>query len=260
MQIKPELARKYDEDGVVVLRRFLSEAQSGWLGEVSDAVTSAPPPLRSPAGSSLGYTFLWLYSNEFRRALRKTPLAAAAAQMMGAIRVRLFYDQVLTKEPGESHRTPWHQDLPYWPVSGAQILSFWVALDPVCRDNGAVEYVRGSHRWNRVFKPTSHNDGGYWADTPFEDMPDIEAMRGDLEILSWDMRPGDAIVHHPLTVHGAYGNHSTHKRRRAYITRWFGDDVRYAPRNKTMELPIDLDLAPGAPLDIDLFPLCCGAS
>ena len=41
--------------------------------------------------------------------------------------------------------------------------------------------------------------------------------------------PGDVIVHHANTVHGATGN-SSRRDRRAYSLHYLGDDVRYRER------------------------------
>ena len=59
------------------------------------------------------------------------------------------------------------------------------------------------------------------------------------ELLTWDMEPGDCLVHHSFAVHGAPGISTQSGRRRAYATRWFGEDVDFDPR-------------PGTPIQIDL--------
>ena len=51
-------------------------------------------------------------------------------------------DQVFAKAPGEGSRTGWHNDLPYWPLKGWQVLTVWVSLDPITRENGALEFIR----------------------------------------------------------------------------------------------------------------------
>jgi ectoine hydroxylase-related dioxygenase (phytanoyl-CoA dioxygenase family) len=56
--------------------------------------------------------------------------------------VNIFYDQLLIKEPGTVKRTPWHHDMPSWPLAGWQVCTIWLALDPVTEESGAVEYVR----------------------------------------------------------------------------------------------------------------------
>ena len=52
---------------------------------------------------------------------------------------------MLTKEPGTRARTPWHQDQPYYNISGLQNCSFWIPVDPVARE-ATLEFVAGSHR------------------------------------------------------------------------------------------------------------------
>ena len=69
------------------------------------------------------------------------------------------------------------------------------------------------------------------------------------------MEPGDCTLHHGLTVHYAPGNSSTGTRRRAYVTRWAGDDVTYNPRENLMAVKFPPDINAGDPLDCDLFPV-----
>jgi ectoine hydroxylase-related dioxygenase (phytanoyl-CoA dioxygenase family) len=49
-------------------------------------------------------------------------------------------------------------------------------------------------------------------------MPDIDA--GDYELITWSLEPGDVLLHHPRTVHGARGNASEGTRRRALSARY----------------------------------------
>jgi len=54
-------------------------------------------------------------------------------QLLQALVVRFFYDQLFVKEPGSPVPTPWHHDLTFWPIRGQQIASIWMPLDPVTR-------------------------------------------------------------------------------------------------------------------------------
>ena len=86
-------------------------------------------------------------------------------------------------------------------------------------------------------------------------MPDIDGNRADYDIVYFDLAPGDITLHHGLTLHGAPPNGRADQRRRAYIQRFTGDDVTYNPRPNLQKMLRDPGVAPGAPLDCDLFPV-----
>jgi ectoine hydroxylase-related dioxygenase (phytanoyl-CoA dioxygenase family) len=70
------------------------------------------------------------------------------------------------------------------------------------------------------------------------------------------MEPGDVVVHHPLTVHGASGNRSQSQRRAAISVRYLGEDAVWDPRPATMPLPGQPSYPPGTPLtDEQRFPI-----
>ncbi len=84
-------------------------------------------------------------------------------------------------------------------------------------------------------------------------VPDIEAMRTELEFIQFDLAPGDCTLHHGLTVHGSPGNQSLELRRRAHISRWAGDDIVFHPRADLQEMPpFFSELVAGDPLDSQL--------
>ena len=167
-----------------------------------------------------------------------------------------YHDHLLVKEPGTPEPTPWHHDQPYYPIDGAMVGSLWLPLDPVDRAT-TVEFVAGSHRWGRWFRPRYFNTRGSALGAPedgLEETPDIEADRAAYRILGWAMAPGDCVFFHALTLHGAGGNH-TSRRRRAYATRWLGEDTRFATRPGRISPPLEgHGLRPGDALACDLFP------
>jgi ectoine hydroxylase-related dioxygenase (phytanoyl-CoA dioxygenase family) len=80
-------------------------------------------------------------------------------------------------------------------------------------------------------------------------------MRGDLDIASWSLEPGDAIAFSFRTVHGAPANHSSLPRR-IFSARWVGDDAVYADRAGRGSPPITgLGLQDGEPFDAPQFPI-----
>jgi ectoine hydroxylase-related dioxygenase (phytanoyl-CoA dioxygenase family) len=98
--------------------------------------------------------------------VRDTPLPKLAAQLMGSRTLDFFYDHVIVKKPctdAAQAVIPWHQDLPYWNVDGAQIGSAWVPLDEVTGEAG-VTWLLGSHKWG-LFRPRHFVDA-----SPYEGM------------------------------------------------------------------------------------------
>lgn len=151
-----------------------------------------------------------------------------AAQLMESDTARIFHDHVLVKEPGNSVVTPWHQDKPYYLVSGKQTVSFWVPLDPVPRDR-TIEYIAGSHKTGKLYKPQRFDGTDLYSNDNSEPVPDINANRSGFKILGWAVEPGDAVAFDFGTLHGAPAN-TSNSRRRVISFRWVGDDARFIKR------------------------------
>lgn len=253
----------FRRDGAVCLRGLFD---ADWIAALADAVErdkASPGPMvrhNTPEGSP-GEFFvdfqLWRRFDACRRFVFESPAAQIAARMLGANKVTFYHDHLLVKEPGTRERTPWHHDQPYYPIDGEMVGSIWLPLDPVPEET-CVEYVAGSHRWGRWFAPMFFNQDNTALsakDERWELVPDIDADRGLYELLRWSLAPGDCIFFHALTLHGAPGNVSSDRRRRAYATRWLGEDARYASRPGQISPPITgHGLEPGDAMDCEMFP------
>jgi ectoine hydroxylase-related dioxygenase (phytanoyl-CoA dioxygenase family) len=232
--ISDQVVQQYQEDGAICLRGVVGADWIERLKEATEVILQARGQNLNNKGASgnfRGDLDMWLRNEGFRDFALHGPTGDIAKRMMRSNAVQLFSDQLFVKEPGTSTPSPWHHDQTYWPVLGDQVCSIWVAMDPVSRETSGLEYVRGSHRWGRRFKVQAFGDRSLpGLDVPSnEDIPDFNANRHQYQFLSWDLEPGDVLVHHSLTVHGAGGNLSQTRRRRAVATRWFGDDATFRP-------------------------------
>ena len=52
---------------------------------------------------------------------------------------------VMTKHPGYSSATAWHQDIRYWSFDRPELITAWFALGPELRQNGALRVIPGTH-------------------------------------------------------------------------------------------------------------------
>lgn len=238
-----QAAQEYAKNGAIVLRQVVPIDEVRKLGEAIDEMIAAGER-GNPDSSAGGKFYRDLFStltvpglNEF---VTSSGLGRIAGKVMQSREVRFFYDQLLVKEPATPAATPWHQDLSYWPATGEQVISTWVPVDAATPESGVVTYVKGSHRWNKFFpiQPFTAGPGDDIAESwdPDSDydrpdgpgkmtLKDVRDHPENYEFLTWNVEPGDVILHHPLIIHGSPGNTSATQRRRALALRWFGDDA-----------------------------------
>lgn len=257
LAITDRMISDYERDGVVFLQGAFSKEQVELLAigieKAMSSCTKHVEDIIEEDGRFFGDILLSDRFDEFKRFVMQSSAAEIACEIMRSDYVRLFYDQTFVKEPGTLAKTPWHQDKPYWPITGKKICSIWVALDEI--DEGtSVEYVKGSHCWHE-HAPAHFTTGKEFMNTRLGHLPDIDAMRSQLDIAKFAMMPGDCLIFNSSTVHGAPGNLSS-RRRRAYVMRWMGDDVRFRQLEGERPNAISSDgIIDGAEVDPNEFPI-----
>jgi hypothetical protein len=206
------------------------------MARIKDMVRSDPAarPLMEETGDGGEGLFFydaaaWKHDAGIRAVAFDSALPAIASQLMGAAYVNFWEDTTFVKAPRTRQKTAFHQDLAYFQVEGDQCIVVWIPLDPASLENGVMQYVRGSHLWGETYAPNVFVSQTPFASSPQKRCPDIEAAPQDYDIVSFDVEPGDVIIHHVRTVHGAGGNLSEHWRR-AMSFRYCGDQVRYFNR------------------------------
>lgn len=255
----------FERDGVVCLRQVVAPDDAARMlhlsldlmksgrGRVKEARQDAGSPGRFFSAAYMSAT-----EPAFRTFAEQSVLPEVASQIMDSPSVRFYYDQLFIKEPGTQAPTPWHNDLPFWPFRGNDLVSLWVALTPVNRQSSGLEYVAGSHRWNRMFQAVTPDYDPRFLNPDLEPCPDYSAPENQdgCTILSWDMQPGDVLAHHPMAVHGAGGNASMVNRRAGLSIRYLGRDVAWDPRPHVSNPPTPPRVEPGAyPADDAAFPI-----
>lgn len=261
----------YERDGVVCIRdQFDADTVENALQVCLDHFNSGSKTLVQ-AGDGDGGTGLTTVSTHMARQnprfmdiARTSPAAEIAARLMRLDEVRYFYDQLFIKDPGTQAPTDWHHDLPFWPFAGNHIASVWIALTPVTQENSGLVYVGGSHLSDTIYRPDpAPPRENFWRGDAAS-LPPCPAFHKefdnpDYRFLSWDMEPGDCLVHHPLTVHGAGKNSSLEQRRVGLSIRYFGGDAKWADCRTAFTVPGTED---GAGLEVgkppandDIFPI-----
>lgn len=153
-----------------------------------------------------------LYATELRNLSYRTTALAIARQLLGP-EADFAGDHTIFKPVHKGGPTPWHQDEAFRePGFEYDELSIWIAMTDSTAENGAMQYIPGSHMLGVL--PHRLNGGATEANT-------IECYEG-FDLQSAVVRPipaGAMIIHHCRTVHGAAGN-KTNNPRLAYILQY----------------------------------------
>ena len=264
MEITESDIETFNRDGVLPLRQAVSAEELEMLEDVIERDIANPGPFYHGYESDDGGRFhgnlrLWQTYPELKKFCFESALPRIAGEIMQSNKINLLYDQLFVKEKRTSNPTRWHNDQPYWAVRGWQVLSMWIALDVTTLESGALEFIKGSHKWDRWFQPEAFGKtsgfGDYERNPDYEPMPDIDGNRDQYDIVTWDLQPGDVYLFHAMTVHGSPGNLSNTNRRRGYTVRYTGDDIVYDTRPGTNAGLHNDKLEDGMPLDSDMFPV-----
>ncbi|MEZ6124869.1 MAG: phytanoyl-CoA dioxygenase family protein [Planctomycetaceae bacterium] len=189
----------------------------------------------------------WRIRPAFHDSLWNVEFTVRAAQLLGGP-VRFWHDQLFCKPAHHGGVVAWHQDYSYWTrTTPMQHLTCWIGLDDATVDNGCVHYVPGSHRWNLL--PITGLAG------------DMSAIRKVLSDEQWEqfnhpvpveLKAGECVFHHPLTVHGSFENRTAGPRR-ALVLNVVRDGVCSQADTPLLE-GTDV-IPPGQPLGGKFYPL-----
>lgn len=108
-------------------------------------------------------------------------------------------------------------------------LTCWIALDDTTSENGVIQYIPGSHRWNLL--PETGLAGGM---DSIRELLDPEQCRSMKAPAQRPMRKGECSFHHPLTVHGS-GKNMSGVPRRATVVNLIRDGVVSAAAEPLLE-------------------------
>jgi ectoine hydroxylase-related dioxygenase (phytanoyl-CoA dioxygenase family) len=248
---------QFDRVGAVVVRGLVDGADLEHLSRVADALRTE---VGDQGGGSCFDTRVWQRSAVVREFVRDSAVAPTAAAFIGADEIRLYEDLFIYRDAGTEVPTPWHQDEVQWPLTGTQMCSVWLSTQGASPETGALRFVAGSHR-GPTYTPRMPAGREELAES-FEggDVPDVDAHPDQFPVVTFVVKPGDALVFHPKLLHGAFGSSSDHPRR-TFSFRCMGSDVRWKRKRCVfLDFLRELPLNDGDPLRTSISRSCGHAS
>jgi phytanoyl-CoA hydroxylase len=217
----------YDRDGFVIVRHLLAPADFAELRAnldryVREVVPTLPDSHAFYVDRSRVETLKQMQHMDvdayFRVYTRQPQWLGLARTLLGE-EAETQAPEWFDKPPGTRHPTPPHQDNYYFNLRPPNVLTIWMALDPVDDENGCLRYVVGSHR--RGIRRHDRSDIVGFSQGIVDYGPDDEAREVCIHL-----QPGDVVVHHGETIHRADPNRSATRHRRAFALVFKGASCR----------------------------------
>lgn len=233
VELSQEQLEFFDENGYLSGIRVLTDEQIAALRSELDEFfqpdhdgrelwyeyhTNESPDPKKTLFHALG---AWRIRPGFHDILWNSAVTHPASRLLDGA-VRFWHDQLFCKPARHGGVVAWHQDYSYWTrTKPLAHLTCWIGLDDATIENGCIQYVPGSHRWELL--PVTGLAG---------DMDAIQTVLSEeqkeaFEPVAIELKAGEATFHHPLLVHGSFENR-TDRPRRAAVINVFRDGVRSA--------------------------------
>ena len=135
----------------------------------------------------------------------------------------MWTSHFICKDPYVGRITPWHEDSAYW--NGRfdkydKIVTIWLALDDVTKENGCMRVIAGSH--TNGF--SEYEDVDMSVNTFHAQIKNLDESKA----VDFEIKKGECSIHDSRIIHGANANTSP-KRRLGFTMRYISADTKVLP-------------------------------
>lgn len=239
---------QFERDGYLIVRQIMPPATIDRLRQLIEDSLNPPlapvefeadvhypgaPASRTAPGGETPRRLLNVYSRDqaFRDCAGSNQVISTLKTLMSSERVFLsqnHHNCVMTKHPGFSSVTSWHQDIRYWSFDRPELVSTWLALGPETKENGALLVIPGSHRL--------HPDRGR-LDAALFLRTDLDENRALIDkAVTVELNAGDMLFFHSTTFHAA-GRNETGDIKRSLVFTYRADGNDPIPETRSALYP-----------------------
>ncbi len=217
-----EHVHEFRRNGYIKLPRVLSPGVVARLRQEMVRLIEVACETRLDGGTRdrfLSLELVWLENALIRAFVTSPRVARIAAELLGVDGVRLYHDNLMTKEPG-CGRTPWHYDDHHFPLATQDVVTAWIPAQAIPRRMGPLAFAHPIDAWELVrHVPFSKFDTSY-------DRRVGETFReAGVKVDDSPFALGEVSFHHNLSFHTAGPNH-TDTSRVVLANTYFADGAR----------------------------------
>lgn len=216
MQNLNKIFSDYQEKGWVKFEKFLTKKQVNYYKNKINS--SLKKNHKKYTGRDINYTtnkiqlrdinsfhrmhdFKWVKNFSKSKKINKL-----AKTLLKGSKPELRASEVFFKPKKHGLKAPIHQDNFYWKVKNGNAFTIWISLNKSDKKNGGVFYFDKSHNGGLLDHIESFSKGS------------SQKIKNENKLKKYkvnfpNLRPGDALIHHCLTVHGSRDNKSDRDRK-----------------------------------------------
>ena len=202
------LIADYERDGVIRVRGLFSAAEVAAIRAeldrfMRDDLPSRPVDARTFEADGRTVRNLWrleIHDPAILPMVEKPEIVALVSQLVHGEPL-LVGVETFNKQARVGSAVPYHQDNGYFCQTPPDMLTIWVAIDPVTMENGPVYYVRGSQKQGMLPTKPSGVKGN---SIGLAEAPAVSLEEQFCGLLD----PGDALIHQCETIHHSAPNTS----------------------------------------------------
>jgi len=200
-----KLKNEYQEKGVIVIPNVFTNEECNEIKRQAYLVTDEsikasgyPHDPSQTAYNKKSLIFFPALANDYLNKIRTDERMVSLVKEFIGQDVRQINNQIYFREAGDNDQFAWHQDIMFREdniFSGDVEDDYFqtiIAVDDITLDNGAVEFVEGSHRVPTITPPSNLR--------VFE--------RGDLKGTKYIAPKGSVLIWSVMIIHGSEPNHS----------------------------------------------------
>ena len=205
--------RQYHEQGYLSPIRVLTpERAAAYRGQLEAAEAANGGPFQGAMKQKPHLLFTWL-----DELAREDAVLDAVEGVIGPD-ILCWASGFFTKEAHDPSYVSWHQDLTYWGLEPADIVTAWVALSPSTPESGCMRVVPGSHKQDVIPHTETFAEHNLLSRGQ-----EIQVEVDERQAADVILQPGEMSLHHVKLIHGSGANRADHRR--------IGFAIRYVPTN-----------------------------